>query len=232
MNAPQENKLSMYLTVKAVCAPAPIQTIWSPLTAFADNYAAFLLKIGLIQQLAAAQTADRTGASRDKAGIMESLADALMAVAGALTAYATVGNDQTLAAKVDFSRSTFLRLRDSEISGTAKMIHTEATGRLAALAPYGVTAPMLDGLQDEIDTYEIIVEAPRASVVGRKTVTTQIAEEFRKTDLLLENVLDRLMQQFKTTQPGFYRDYFNARIIIDRPGGLGREEQPPQPPTP
>lgn len=39
------------------------------------------------------------------------------------------------------------------------------------------------------------------------------------------------MQQYQATQPAFYADYTNARIIIiDRPGGLPDEE--PQPPNP
>jgi hypothetical protein len=228
MNADQQNKLAMYLAVKAICDAA--QAIWTPLAAFATHYTAFLAKTGLIQQLAAAQAADRTGAARDKAGIQETLADAVLTIGGALTAYATVKGDQTLKEKVDLSRYAFLRQRDVEMAGTADLIHSEASSRLALLAPYGVTQLLLDDLDDKIDAYSAIAEAPRAGIAGRKTLTTQLEQEFRKADVILRDILDRLALQFKTTAPTFHSDYTNARIIIDRPGGL--PDPQPAPPNP
>ncbi len=228
MNAIQENKLAMYLAVKTVCDANT--AVWTPLAAFATNYAAWLAKVDLIRQLAAAQVADLTGAARDKAGIQQTLADATLVIAGALSAYAAVTTDQTLKAKIGFSRSTFLKQRDVEMTGTAELVHTEATARLAALADYGITTAKLDAFADQIDTYAAIAEAPRAGIAGRKTLTGQIVEEFRKADLILNDILDPLLQGFKTTHATFYSDYTNARIIIDRPGGLPAPA--PQPPAP
>lgn len=101
-----------------------------------------------------------------------------------------------------------------------------------ALADYGLNAAKLSAFENRIDTYASIAEAPRSSIAARKTLTAQIAEEVEKTDDLLKSVLDRLLQQFKTTHPNFFRDYFNARIIVDRPGGLSAAEVPaPTPPA-
>ena len=52
-----------------------------------------------------------------------------------------------------------------------------------------------------------------------------------RADGILNNGLDNLMLRFEETQPDFFRDYTNARIIIDRPGGHGNSN-PPTPPTP
>jgi hypothetical protein len=52
-----------------------------------------------------------------------------------------------------------------------------------------------------------------------------------RADGILNNGLDNLMLKFEDTQPDFFRDYTNARIIIDRPGGHG-SNPPPTPPTP
>lgn len=230
MNAPQENKLSMYLTVKTVCDGAA--AVWTPIPAFATNYATFIAQVRLIQQLAAAQASDRSGATRNKSDITETLADSVLAVAGALTAFATVQNDETLKSRVDFPRSSFLGLRDVEMAGTAELVLAEATSRLPLLADYGLTAAKLATFEDQIDAYAAIAEAPRSGIAGRKTITAQIAEEFQKADAVLKDVLDRLLQQFKTSNPSFYNDYTNARTIVDRPGGLGSEEVPANTPAP
>jgi len=230
MTAEQQNKLAMYLTVKGTCDPA--QAIWSALPAFATNYTLFKGKAALIQQLAAAQAADLTGASRNKAGIQEILADSTLLVAGALTAYATVQNDQTLQARVDFTRRQFLKQRDVEMAGTAGMVHAEATSRLAALADYGLTTPLLEAFEEDIDTYSAIAEAPRTGIAGRKTITSQLAQEFSRSDILLRDILDRLILQFKAAHPAFVSDYSNARIIVDRPGGYADEEPAPATPQP
>lgn len=213
----------MYLTVKSVCDGAA--AIWSPLRAFASSYEAFLAQIELLQQYAAAQNADRTGVARNKTGIANVLADGVMAVAGALTAYATLQKDEALKGKVDFSRSSFLALRDVEIAGAAEAVLAEATSRLTALADYGLTAEKLATFDDQIEAYAAISEAPRAAIAGRKTITAQIAEKFEKSDELLKDVLDRLLQQFKASDATFYSDYMNARTIVDRPGGLGGDEE-------
>jgi hypothetical protein len=54
---------------------------------------------------------------------------------------------------------------------------------------------------------------------------------FDGADGILNNRLDNLMLKFEDTQPDFFRDYTNARIIIDRRGGHGGNP-PPTPPTP
>ncbi|HEY5892179.1 MAG TPA: hypothetical protein VIT91_03015 [Chthoniobacterales bacterium] len=114
---------------------------------------------------------------------------------------------------MNFSRSTFLNQRDVEMEGAAERIHSEATTRLASLADYGVTAAALEELEDDIDAYAAIAESPRIGIAGRKTITNQLAEEFRKAESILKDILDRLALQFKTTNP-------ESSTITPTPGPL------------
>ena len=54
---------------------------------------------------------------------------------------------------------------------------------------------------------------------------------FDRADGILNSGLNNLMLRFEETQPDFFRDYTNVRLIIDRPGGHGNGS-PPTPPAP
>ena len=54
---------------------------------------------------------------------------------------------------------------------------------------------------------------------------------FDHADGILNNGLGNLLLRFEETQSDFFRDYTNARLIIDRPGGQGNGTTPTPPPV-
>ncbi len=64
MTTQQENKLSMYLAVKAVCARH--QTVWQSLPAFADAVTRFESHLDAIKTLTPSQGRCKTGLADDK----------------------------------------------------------------------------------------------------------------------------------------------------------------------
>jgi hypothetical protein len=56
--------------------------------------------------------------------------------------------------------------------------------------------------------------------------------EFTRADMLLEDPIDGLMEQFKNSGTTFYRDYKKARRIDQTGGGAEPENPPPPTPTP
>lgn len=221
----------MYLTVNELCNRPSYQPLWSGLAAFAANFNAFAGRVEIIQTLAKVQSTPREGITAEKAKVAGWLVDSTLEVAGAVKAYATVGNNLELLAKVDFSRTDMERLRDTETDDRAQLVHDVATKNLGSLGDYGITQLKLDNLQGRIDAYAAVVQSPRTARAEGRSITESLAESFRVADGILKNVLDPLMLQFKAGNPEFYAAYQAARVIIDQPGTHESPEETPAPPT-
>jgi hypothetical protein len=60
------------------------------------------------------------------------------------------------------------------------------------------------------------------------TATELLETEFARADMILNDRIDGLMEQFKDSGTTFYADYKNARRIVD----TGSQPEPPAPPPP
>src|SRR5476651_910085 len=99
MTTKQNNKLAMYLAVKAVCDAA--QAVWTTLQAFADAYTDFTSHISNIQSLAQNQMLDTSGITQDKNQAKLAMSQSALAIANAVHAYAVKIKNNELAAKTD-----------------------------------------------------------------------------------------------------------------------------------
>jgi len=72
------------------------------------------------------------------------------------------------------------------------------------------------------------IGSPRVAQVAKSTATDMLAAEFTRADMILNDRIDGLVEQFKDSGTTFYSDYKKARRIVDTGGG----SQPPAPPTP
>jgi len=231
MTSKQENKLSMYLAVKAVCDRN--NSTWQTLQAFVDGYADFGGRVINIQNLAQSQAVDSTGLSADKEQLRKTMATATVEVALATNAYAKKVKNNDLAAKTNVSVSTYMEGRDTLAATNALNIHAAATANLANLAPYGVTAAKLTALKAKIDAYSASLSKPRDAVASGSTATKQMSDEFDAADAALNDQMDALVPQFAASNAKFVEDYNNARIIVDSGGGKAKAKTPaPKPPTP
>jgi len=231
MTGKEENKLSMYLAIKAVCDRNT--STWQTLQAFADAYADFGARVTNIQNLAQSQAVDSTGLAADKDQLRKAMATAAAEVAGATNAYAKKVKNNDLAAKTNVSVSTFMEGRDTLAATNALNILAIANTNLANLAPYGVTAAKLTALKAKTDAYSASISKPRNAVASGSTATTQMGNEFHAADAALKDEMDALVPQFASANATFVTDYKNARIIVDSGGGKAKAKPtPPKPPTP
>ena len=229
MTAKQENKLSMYLAVKAVCDRNT--ATWQTLQAFADGYTEFGLHVTNIQSLAQSQSQQTGGLATDKKSLREQMAEAAVEVASATSAYAKKTKNKDLAAKVNYSRSDMTGGRDTAAADIARNIRTNANANVANLAAYGVTAAKLTALQQKIDAYDASLAKPRDARAAGKTATDQMDAEFSAADAVLKDEMDNLAPQFKTANATFVKDYTNARIIVDSGGAKAKTKTPTPPPA-
>ena len=146
MTTKQNNKLAMYLAVKAVCDAA--QAVWTTLQAFADAYTDFTSHISNIQSLAQNQMLDTSGITQDKNQAKLAMSQSALAIANAVHAYAVKIKNNELAAKTDFVLTDLTKARDITAAEDSQNIHDLANTNLASLATYGVTVAKLTALQN------------------------------------------------------------------------------------
>lgn len=229
MTTKQQNKLSMYLAVKAVLDAA--SSIWQPLPAFAEGHTDFTTHLSNIQTLGQNQMMDTTGITQDKQAAHKTMCQTAIGLAQAVRAYAMKNQNHTLAGSVDFTITDLLHERDNQSAEDCQNIHDIAETNLANLANFGVTAAKLTTLQTAIDAFNAIIQKPRQTIAQGKTVTQQLSDEFTATDLTLDEGLDNLIGQFAGTDAKFVSDYKNARSIVDAAASHNSITPPTPPPV-
>ncbi|MEO8591092.1 MAG: hypothetical protein ABI432_17060 [Flavobacteriales bacterium] len=221
MNQVQENRMSMAYAAMLVLDNNT--GIWSVVPAMVQAHTEFKANLTALELAVNKQVADIKGHAKDKAAAEDSMIAKTLSVAGGVMALATVNGDNGLAEAMDLTPSELRRYRDSVVAQRCMGVHDAATANAAALVAYGITAADITDLKARIDTYVALIAQPRNMITARKGATAEIGALIRDTTKLLNNRLDRLMQQFAFSQKEFHKHYFDARIIIDQ---HGQKDQP------
>ena len=218
----------MYYAVKKVCQDN--NSIWTTFVAFVASFGLFDIIIGVIQAEVDVQQKSTKGVTRGKQVKKVTLADLAFRVAKALIAYAATTGDEGLKGRVNFSYTKLTRVRDTVGLKRCRVISNEAnTVGAAALADYGIDASDLTTLTTLLAAGPGVIASPRVAIVSRKTATGDLQKQFKKADAVLKDKMDGLMERYSVSEPTFYNNYFNARIIVDNDGGSG---VPPVPVVP
>jgi len=218
MNAKQENRLSMYYTTDS--ALDKYSAVWTGILAFEACVSEFKTNIGAIESAVSKQIIDIRGYAMGKAKAEANMIQETVKVAGAAKAYATVSGKLVLATQMSVAKSGLRQFRDAVVAQACQGIHDAANAEVANLADYGISAVEMTALQDAIDAYAALISAPRIAITQRKGQTAEIALLIRDTYKLLSNRMDPLMGLFGASAPIFYREFFDARIIVDHRGSV------------
>ena len=230
MDASKQNKFAMAQASNAVLIKKVYKPLWSGTPGFVRLQADLTAQIKTITDLSITQGRRKTGVADDKDAARQAMCKAANIVAGAVASYAhSVGNHELLT-RVDTTPSILLGGRGKDSRDKCTDILDAATANLAALADYAVTQPDLDNLQQLIADFDELATAPQLAIGSAKSAGQAMDAAFDKIDGILNNGIDNLTLKYEDTNPDFFRDYTNARIIIDRPGGHGNGGTPPTPP--
>ncbi len=236
MQKPEINITNMLQTVNLVLTAQQNQPIWSGLPAFVRGQGRLAGSINILAALAQSQGTNLKGITVDKDRLQLSVITRLENVAGMAGPYAFENGNQTLGAKFNVKAGKLLNTRDGLLADLAQGIHDEAdtlvTAQPAKLAEYGLTPLILTDLQSAITAYRSVLGTPRAAISNRSADTQAIAAEIKRASLNLDQVLDRLMLQFRTENLAFFNAYEAARKIVDVGGGSGGGETTPTEPVP
>ena len=231
MDAPKRNKFAMAQAVNVVLTETDYQPIWQPTPGFVKLQGNLATEIGFITQNAPQTLRHKTGSAEDKEAARLALCKAALIIAGAVAAYAHETGNHELLVRVDTTLTLLTSGRGQDSYSKCEDIHSAATANLAALGDYGVAQAGLDNLQQLLDDYEELLPQPQVAIGSAKSAGQAIDASLDRMDGILNNGLDNLMLKYEDSNPDFYRDYTNARIIIDRPGGHGNGASPTPAPT-
>lgn len=235
MDAPQNNKFTMAQAVNTVLLGTDYQPLWQTLPGFVQLQADLAAEIALVIELSPKAIRRKTGSAEDKGAARKTMCKAALVIAGGVAAYAhKVGNHELLV-RVDTTLTLLTGGRGKDSRDKCEDIRAAAATNLAALGDFGVDQAGLDKLKGLIADFDGLTPQPQVALGSAKGAGQAIAEALDKIEGILENGLDNLMLRFEDSHPDFFRDYTNARIIIDRPGGHGSngDETPaPKPDAP
>jgi hypothetical protein len=221
MNAKQINRLNMFEAVQAFMANT--QTTWTSITAIGAAKLELDGKITAIRTERQKQEKDASGLVVERKTLRETLTRQTLKVSGALLAYASATNNAELIGIVDYTPSNFVRARDNIFYDMVRIIYEAATPLATQLAGYNIVAADLTLMQTQLTQFLTAIPKRRNATAVSKSATTAIGGLFKDADTILKNKLDRLVLSFRVTNPDFYTNYLNARIIVDLGAGKGTE---------
>lgn len=218
MTSIQEDKLSMYYVVKAVCEKH--QATWVANAVFAATYNLWVAKIPLIEQNRDIQIIETTGITTDKKAKRALLTEKVLFVSNRIQSYANVNNNFELLDSVKYTTTDLSRARDTNVVGICNAVLSRATANATALVPFGVTAAMIAEIQTLITSYSATLAKPTATKSQTKTATENITKLIKEADDLLTKRLDLDIELFKVSKPDFYSQYKTGRIVISTGGNI------------
>jgi len=211
MNQNQFDKLKMFRVVLAVCLKylKLVETV----PAFLRAYQALSSLVPSIEKDHTVQGANTKGVTLNKEQMRDAIIDAAMFIAGAVHSYASDTNNSELKVKVYVNRSDFKNCSFEECIKKCDIITNEATAVIDQLVDHGVVQEDLDGFITLVNDFKIVITKPREVIVEKSSVTEDIAGLFSTGDKILKETTDKLINKFKLSDPSFFQEYWNARII-------------------
>ncbi len=215
-------KLKMYHTVSSVLETR--KPVWENSPAFSSDVNKLDSCIAKID----AKSVSITGSekkSKEKQQAWQEMLDAALVVCGAGYAYADSIGDDGLKTQFDYNRSGLKTGNEKEACDRCTNIALVAEPIAKALSDFNMPAGGVDILNDAAAKYNRLISAPRTAIKGDKSTKEEMLQVFADCDKLLVEQLDKMMLPFENSQPEFYIEYTNARVIGGWSRGKKKEEE-------
>ena len=135
------------------------------------------------------------GVADDKNEKIKTAAQAVFYICEGVGAYAHKQGDAVLAAKVDFSVTDLIRIKDADLTTQLESIVATARGILPALAYAEITSNELDAADDKIDAMDAALGNPRNTIDNRKLAGQNFTRILGQIRLELDSQTDKLINR-------------------------------------
>jgi len=208
----ESSKLNSYLAVQTLFAAN--RNILESLGALDESSEELTENIMAIHTNVQVQTSP-SGAAAAKQQALLAVGDLAYEIAGGVLSFAEKSDDVALAARVRISRTTMTAGSGNVISSRIQRVIDIATEQVESLGSYGVTQTKINSLKQRLKTYDAVRVLPRQAIAAAGAATRQLERLFPKADRLLKNRIDKLVWQFRRSEPEFYQKYQVARTIVN-----------------
>ncbi len=177
-----------------------------------------------------------TGHAADKDREETELEDLSHEIGRALADYYNDAEQEQNAHSVEFSISSWRRLRDEQLLNRSRILAAKLTQALTAdaatLATYGLDQADADKLAQAIDDYAADIATPSNAIAERKALTASLRGNYKSISNLLGS-MDKLILRFRSQTQGreFAAQWQAARVIRDR-SQAAQSPTPAVPPAP
>ena len=183
-----------------------------------------------INETQEAQINTSKGHTLTKEALRQKVIGSILEIVKRAKAYAIATDNLLLKDAVDYKLSQLNSMpQDSLVIACNKVIST-CTPVIAEMAGYGLAPAMLTGMDPLLAEYKAALPGTKLAIASRKTATGGLAELFAEADNTLKKI-DAMMEIVSSSDPTFYQEYKNLRVIDDLRRKATTAESPPVPVT-
>ena len=211
MNNLQENRLSMYLTMKELFLnhEGNIENLPN----FAANREELMQMIEAILIMTGVQITSKTGITDNKNQLREKLITMIGDYARKLAAYAKLNNNLELFHEINFSESKVRNAPDTVVMDYALLVQNKAADHMADLTVYQITEESQTALSEAMGNYFNYIGKPGVSRNEMTQNNTQLRQYFKQADAALDR-MDAAVEVIRLSDESFYNTYRSSRKII------------------
>ena len=213
MNAQHTAKLTMYRTTEQI--QDMNASIVAAVPALVTLITAFKAIIVSILETSELTNVNLSGIAADKGNAKDNLARTASDFADIIAAFASATKNSALKQEVNYSYYKLAKMRDESLAPVCRIIYNRAEENLDALRDYGITTQKLALFDTAINDYAAKSPKTRTAIVNRQAQNANLRELFKQADDILNNQMDGLMKNFRTTHSDFYNAYSAAREVIN-----------------
>ena len=189
-------------------------------------------KLDVIDQNRQVQEADTSGLTKSKLEKRNELIRRISQFSAALVAHATSIKSIELKTKATYTASELRTAPDPVLYDIGILLLNLAGNYKPELGKYFVGAPEFESLESMLADFKEAIPQRRVATSIAKVSTGNIGETFNEIDKLLKEEIDVLMAPFQFIYIDFYKEFKNARKIVNysgRGGGNTENGDSPEP---
>ena len=212
MNAKQQAKLRMYLTLRIYLLSN--QSITSRLPNFQEFMTALDAAIEQIQANSEERHVDTSGVTDYKQENRDEVEKLTLDASGKMQAYAKYKRDTILLAETKFTKTALLRVSALDLLDIANGLYARINAHLGDAASYDLSPDSQRQYREAIDAFSASIPQPRQSQLKTKENGQLINLGIAMADDAVENI-DSVVEVVRLSEPVFYKGYKNARRVIE-----------------